>query len=158
MFTSSRASACLVLVAFGAVAAGCGASSSGGGSSSALSKSQIDTQANAICAAESAAGEAVPTPSNVQDASQTAAYFDKVDPIIGHATTELAALKPDSSVATDWNAYIALRKQEAALIHTIRLKADAKDPSGLTQLQNSTALGEKVDTAATAVGAATCAE
>jgi hypothetical protein len=157
MFSSSRASACLVVVALGAAAAGCGGSSSGGGSS-ALTKTQIDAKADAICTSESTAGEAVPTPSNIQDAKQAATYFDQVDPIIANATAKLSALKPDSAVATDWNAFIAVRKQETALIHTIRMKADAKDPSGLTELQNSTALSQKVDTAATTVGATSCAE
>ena len=157
MFSSSRASACLVLVTLGAAVAGCGGSSSGGGSA-ALTKAQIDSAANTICGAEATAGQAVPTPSNIQDATQAAAYFDQIDPIIAGATSKLVALKPDSSVAADWNAFIALRKQETTLIHTIRTKADAKDRSGLTDLQNSSALGQQVDAAATKVGAATCAE
>jgi hypothetical protein len=152
--SSAAAAACALAVA---TLAGCGGSSSGGGSS-ALTKTQLDAQANAICAAESKAGEAIPAPSNINDATQAAAYFDKVDPVISGATAKLEALTPDSDAATDWNAFIALRKQLTALIHTVREKADAKDPSGLQDLTNSQALGKQVDTAATKVGAASCAE
>jgi hypothetical protein len=157
MFSSTRSSAgttaaCLAtVVAFGALAAGCGASSG-------LSKSALDAKANAICGAEAKAGEAVPAPSNIQDATQAAAYFDKVEPIVSGATTKLEALKPGSSIKTDWNAYIALRKQETTLLQTVRQKADAKDPSGLADLDKEPDLAKKVDAAATKVGAATCAE
>jgi hypothetical protein len=150
-----------VLVALGAAAAGCGGSSSGGGGgSSALNKAQLDAAANTICAAESTAGEAVPAPNStsIQDAKKAAAYFDQIDPIISGATAKLVALKPDSSIATDWNAYIALRKQFSTTIHDIRQKADAADPSGLTEYAGLGVLGPKVDTAATKAGAPTCAE
>ncbi|HVY11199.1 MAG TPA: hypothetical protein VHB18_13740 [Mycobacteriales bacterium] len=159
---SGRVSAGLTFLALVALTAACGGSSSGGsgaaGAGRALDKADLVAAANAICVAEAQTGSAVPTPSDINDADQAAAYFDKIDPIIGSATNKLEALTPDDSVAADWNAFIGLRKQEADLIHRIRTKADAKDPSGLDDLRNSAPLARQVDTAATKVGADSCAE
>ena len=150
----------LTVATLGAALAGCGGGSSGGGTTGggALSRDQIVEKANAICAAEASAGEAIPQPSNIQDADQAAAYFDQVDPLISSTTTKLAALKPDSDVAADWNAYVALRKEFATLMHTVREKADAADRTGLQDLQNSQDLTTRVEAAATKVGADTCAK
>src|SRR5689334_15813694 len=109
MHISSRSSVAYaaVVAALGTALAGCGGGSSGGG---ALSRDQIITQANAICAAEESAGEKIEPPSSIQDAEAAAAYFDQVDPLISSTTNKLAALKPDDEVAADWNAFITLRK------------------------------------------------
>jgi hypothetical protein len=140
------------------VLAGCGGSSSGGsgGSGSALSKADLDTQANAICVAEETAGKAVPEPKDISDATQAAAYFDQIDPIIQGATAKLEALTPDSATAADWNAFLTDRKAFSNSMHDIREKADAKDKSGLTELENLST--DKLAADATAVGATSCGE
>jgi hypothetical protein len=78
--------------------------------------------------------------------------------VVLRATTKLAALKPASSVQSDWAAFMTLRQQETALLQTIRRKADAKDASGLVDLRSEPPLGTKVDEAATKVGATACAD
>ena len=144
----------VAVVALGASLAGCGSS----GGSKALTRAQIDAAANAICTAEAKAGNAVPRPSgtDIADAQKAAAYFDQIDPIIASTTAKLDALKPDSEVSSDWNAFIAARDAFSAKMHEIRQKADKADRSGLTDLQNlSTAT---LAAAATKVGAASCNE
>jgi hypothetical protein len=139
------------------VLAGCGGSSSGGsGGSGALTKAQLDTQANAICTAEETDGKAVPQPSDLSDATQAAAYFDKIDPIIQDTTTKLEALTPDSADAADWNAFLTDRKAFSNSMHDVREKADASDKSGLTELENLST--DKLAATATAVGATSCGE
>jgi hypothetical protein len=46
----------------------------------------------------------------------------------------------------------------SSLLKTVRRKADAKDASGLTDLQRAPALQKTVQAAATAVGATACAQ
>ncbi|HVX69207.1 MAG TPA: hypothetical protein VHA79_05895 [Mycobacteriales bacterium] len=148
----------MTVAAVGAALAGCGGGSSGGGAASgaALTRAQIIEQANTICAAEETAGEKIPTPDDIQDAKQAAAYFDQVDPLISSTTDKLAALQPDSEVAGDWNAFISLRKSFTAKMHAIRDKADAADRSGLQDLQNLST--DDLAAAADKVGAKTCNE
>ncbi|HEX3706623.1 MAG TPA: hypothetical protein VHV76_08340 [Mycobacteriales bacterium] len=128
------------------------------GGSSGLSKSAIDSKANAICAAENSARDAIPQPSDLGDATRAAAYFDRIEPVVVAATTKLSALKAASSVQNDWGAFFTLRQQETTLLQTIRRKADAKDASGLVDLKSEPPLGTKVDEAATKVGATACAD
>jgi hypothetical protein len=144
MHISSRSSVAYAAVAaaLATALAGCGGGSSGGGddatSSAPLSRSEIIAKANAICAAEETAGEKITPPDSttIQDAKVAAAYFDQVDPLISETTNKLAALKPDDEVAADWNAFVDLRKEFSATMHTIRTKADNADRSGLQDLQN----------------------
>jgi hypothetical protein len=149
----------MTVAALGATLAGCGGSSSGGGDDSAgatLARADLVEQANAICAAEETEGEKIEPPANIQDADEAAAYFDQVDPLISETTDKLAALKPDSEVAADWNAFLDLRKEFTTLMHTVREKADAADRSGLDDLRSSQGLTDRVKTAAEKVGADTC--
>lgn len=128
------------------------------GGSSGLSKAELSKQANAICTAEQKAGEAVPAPSNIQDASQAAPYFDKIVPIIVGATTKLAALKPADEIKADWNAFLTQRKSLTTLMQTVQHKADAKDASGLADLSTEPDLAKKMAAAATKAGATACAQ
>jgi hypothetical protein len=148
----------VTIAALGAALAGCSSGSSSGGDTSGatLTRAQIITQADSICAAEETAGEKIPTPDDIQDAKQAAAYFDQVDPLISSTTDKLAALKPDSEVAGDWDAFIALRKSFTAKMHEIRGKADAADRSGLQDLQKLST--DDLAAAADRVGAKTCNE
>jgi hypothetical protein len=138
------------------VLAGCGGGSSGGGGSGALTKTQLDAQANAICTAEETDGKAVPQPSDLSEATQAAAYFDKIDPIIQGTTTKLEALTPDGADAADWSTFLTDRKAFSTTMHDIREKADASDKSGLTELENLST--DQLAAAATAVGATSCDE
>jgi hypothetical protein len=145
-----------VVAALGATLAGC---SGGGGSASSggpLTRAQLITEANAICAAEVSAGERIPHPDDIQDPTQAAEWLDQVDPLISSTTNKLAALQPDGSAASDWSTFIRLRKAFTNKMHEIRAKADAKDRSGLKDLLrlSTTALAA----AAEKVGAKTCDE
>ncbi len=133
--------------------AACGSSSS----SDTLSRKQIDAKAGSICQAATTKGKAIKAPSSFQDAGVAAAYFDKVVPIVDAATAKLQALKPDSSVSADWNAYMKDRQTAGALLKTIRHKADTKDASGLKDLQRIPALAAKESAAAKKLGAPACA-
>jgi hypothetical protein len=146
-------SATLGVVLAGAALAGCG-----GSSSSELNRSQIVAKANAICAATVAAGKKVPQPSNIQDAVAAARYFDAAVPIVAKGVSQLGALKPDSSVSADYNAYTSALKASLVQLQKIQHKADAHDPSGLQDLQNFTTYSQQVNAAAVKLGAKTCGQ
>jgi hypothetical protein len=100
----------------------------------------------------------VPSPSNLQDPSAAAGYFDKIAPLTAKETADLAALKPDASVANQWNTFIAAQKSANDLLQKIKAKADAKDASGLQYLRQVPAAGTRVQVAATKSGATICAQ
>jgi hypothetical protein len=132
----------------------CGSS----GSSSGLSRSDLVSKANAICQTAQTAAKAVPQPTSLQDAATAAAYFDKVAPITAKETADMQALNPDGSASGDWKAFIAQQVSANALLQTIKSKADAKDPSGLQDLQKVKPQGDQVAAAATKLGATVCAQ
>ena len=108
-----------------------------GGSSSTLSRSQLVAKANAICNTAVNEGRTIPVPQDlVTNAAAAAAYFDKVTPIVDKETADLGALKPDSSAAADWNAFVSVRKSTDQTIDTIKQKADAHDRSGIALLRS----------------------
>jgi protein-tyrosine-phosphatase len=141
----------LVVLAAGLTA--CGSSGSSG-----LSRSAIDKQASSICAKASKDLAAVKQPRNIQDATAAAAFFDKVAPIADQQMKDLKALKPSKAVAADWKDFITKADSATGLLDTIRRKADAKDASGLNDLQKVGSASAIVDAAATKVGATACAK
>jgi hypothetical protein len=143
--------ALLVIAALGAMVAGCGGSSS-------LSKADLDSKANSLCQTAGNKIKTIPTPSNIQDATQAAAYFDNVVPIITDVTNKLADLKPAADVKADWDAFITAQKAETAAFVSIQHKADVKDSSGLTDLAKVRPLDQAVNAAATKVGATGCSD
>lgn len=138
------------------VLAGCSGGSGGAAGGAALTKSQLDTQANAICVAEQTAGKQVAAPDDISDIRQTAAYFDKIDPIIQSATDKLAALTPDGGEAAAWEAFLSARKAFSRSMHDVRLKADAGEESAVSELENLST--DRLAAAAAAVGASSCGE
>jgi hypothetical protein len=142
-----------LIASIGLTACGSSDSSSGG---SDLSRKDIAAKANAIC--KKAEGEAnkITPPTNIQDASAAAAYFDKTAPIIDQETKDLAALKPDSDVKGDWDAFIGKQNAANDLFQKVRAKADAKDASGLEDLKKIEPLGDAVTSTAKKVGATSC--
>lgn len=143
--------AVLAVAALSATVAGCG------GGSKTLSKADLATKANAICKAGGDKLNAITPPSNIQDATQAAAFLDKVVPVISDVTNQLAALKPASDIKADWDAFITAQKAESAEFVAVQHKADAKDATGLTDLTSKVpALEQTVNTAAAKVGATGC--
>jgi hypothetical protein len=135
--------------------AGCGGSSS---SSAQLNHSQLVAKADAICTTAQKQAHTVAAPTSLADVNQAAPYFDKIAPITNTETQALAALKPDSAAASDWNAFISAQKAANSLLATIHKKADAKDLSGLQDLRKIVPAGNAVIAAATKFGAGVCAE
>lgn len=168
MNRKSRLGTALAVLVTSASVAACGGSSSSSSSASAsasstssssgLSRTEIVAKANAICAAGSAAGKAIPAPASFQDATVAAKYFNAVVPIVTRSLSQLEVLKPDSSVSADWNAYMAQRRLGVTLLETIQRKANAKDPSGLKDLQQAPAMQARLVSLAKAVGATKCAQ
>jgi hypothetical protein len=140
------------LCAAALLTAGCGSSHRIG-----LSRSEIDTRANSICGAAQRQAQAVPAPANLSTTTVAAAYFDKVAPITDAETTAIAALKPGSAVAADWNAFMVQQQGANELLQEIRAKADAKDRAALQELQLISGVAQKVAAAARKAGATTCA-
>lgn len=134
--------------------AACGGSSS----SSGLSRSQIVSQANTICAAGVAQSASIKAPASFQNPTVVADYLNKIEPITASQTAKLEALKPVNSVKPQWDTYIAARKFGLGLLQTLQRKANAKDPSGLTDLQQVPAMQRRIIAAADALGATQCAK
>jgi hypothetical protein len=132
--------------------AACGSSSSG------LSKSALVSKANSICAAAVTQGSGLQQPTSFQNPTVVAAYLNKVEPITAGATAKLEALTPASSVKSQWDAFIAARKYGLSLLKTLQQKANAKDPSGLADLQKVPAMQQRIVAAANALGASECAK
>jgi hypothetical protein len=151
VYRKSKLGALATIGVLGATVAGCG-------SSAGLSRTSLDSKANEICRSTQKSASAVPSPTNLQDASAAAGYFDKIAPLTAKETSDLAALKPDGSVANDWNAFIAAQKSANDLLQRIKSKADTKDASGIQDLHQVPAAGTRVQAAATKVGATICAQ
>jgi hypothetical protein len=128
------------------------------GGSSTLSKSALVSKANSICAAAVSQSSGIQQPTSFQNPAVVAAYLNKIEPITASATSKLEALKPDSSVKSEWDAYIAARKSGLQLLQTLQHKANTKDPSGLADLQRVPAMQQQVVAAANALGASECAK
>jgi hypothetical protein len=144
-----------VLCASVALAA-CGSSSSN--SASGLSKRQLAVNTNAICDKYKAKIKAVPAPANVADATQAAAYFDKIAPLYGQAVGAMRALKPASGVSAEWTTVVAGFGAVSALIDQIKTAADSHNPSGLALLPKVKPLRDAANVNANALGATDCAK
>ncbi len=125
--------------------------------SSGLSRAELLSRSNSICASAQKAASAVPSPSNLQHA---AAYFNQIAPITAKETSELDALRPASSasVSSAWNAFISAQKSANGVLQTIRSSIDARRPLGLQGLRQVSGVGQRVQSAATELGAFTCAQ
>jgi hypothetical protein len=148
MTLSINRPAALVSAAAAIAVAGCG-------SSGTLSRSALVKKADPICANENAQSNAVQKPSG-RDANAIAAYFDKLIPIANMGTSQLEKLKPDSSVASDWNSYLTARKDAINLLQTIDQKAHSRDPSGRQDLVRVQPAATKVRQTASKLGATQC--
>jgi hypothetical protein len=125
------------------------------GGSSTLSRTALVAKANAICATAQTSAKQVAQPTSI---AQATTYFDKIAPITDKETANLKALKPDSSVSADWNAFIDAQVAANTLLQSIRKKLDAKDASGIQELRQVDAVAQRVVSAATKLGATTCTQ
>ena len=126
-------------ISTGAIAvAGCGGSST-------LSKSQLDTKVNALCSGFIAKAKAIPVPSDFTSNPKSAAtYLDKVVAAADPTATQIKALKPDSSVQSDFNAFTTAFSHDIDLIKTAAGQAHAADKTGLNTLAQESAYDRSV--------------
>jgi Putative metallopeptidase len=137
------------------VLAGCG----GSGGSSDLSKSELASRANAICASSTAAVNKIPAPADFSsNAVAAAAYLDKVVRLEQSGVNQLKGLKPASDVKAGYEAYLADLSHQLGLLRSADHKAHAKDSSGLQDLSAMQAYQQKTShPAALRVGLTKCA-
>jgi hypothetical protein len=142
-------------IALAAAALAVGLTACGSSSDKELSKTDLVAKANAICKTATATGNKIKAPASLDNPTTAAAYFDKVAPLVEKEDHDLRALKPDSDVKADWNAYLTAEGKAVALLAKVTRKAHAKDPSGVTDLQNATT-GPPVQAAARKLGMTEC--
>jgi hypothetical protein len=107
----------------------CGSSSSGG-----LSKVQLAAKVNAACAAYNSAVNSVKVPNDyATNAASAAAYLDRVKPLVDTEKNTITALKPDSSVKSDFDAYVMDGQHQYALFTDLVAKAHANNRAGLVE-------------------------
>jgi len=123
-----------------------------------LSKEEFAKKAEAICKEYENKVEAVEEPQNAQDADDAAQYLDEVTPIVEEGVAKLKDLEPPEDVKSDWDDYIESSEQGTKLLKESAEKANAKDPSGLQDLQQLDAITAKGKAAAKKVGATGCAD
>lgn len=149
----------LAIVALGVGVAACGSSSSKSTTTATgLTRAQLVSQANTICATAQTASSAIKAPASLADATVAAKYFDQVAPITDTETQALKALVPASEAQADYAAFVAAQDGANTLLQTIRQKADTRDASGLQDLKQVPATSQRVAAAASKLGAATCAQ
>jgi hypothetical protein len=129
----------------------------GGSSDDKLSRSELADNANKTCAKYQAQLRAVREPADITDATQAASYFRSVQRIGHKARGELTKLKPADDVKADYDAYLAAQAEGMRLLDTLLNKAEARDRSGLQDLQKLVPLGKKTSAAASKAGLTTCA-
>jgi hypothetical protein len=126
----------LALVSAGAAAValtGCGGDDddAGGG----LSQQELNKQTASICRDANERIAAVEQPADITNAEQAAAFFAELDEINKQGLSELRALEPEEALSADYNRFVDAIAEQSEFIEGILAKAEAKDPSGLQDLQ-----------------------
>jgi hypothetical protein len=110
---------------------------SGCGGSSGLSMSQLDTKGNAICAKVKTQGKSLTVPSDF--ATNPVAFSTTISELIAifqPAQQKLKALKPTSSLKSDYNAFLSDSAHEVAMLRQSFNKAKLSDLAGAIALAN----------------------
>ena len=133
--------------------AGCGSSSKS------LSKADLDAKVNAICKTENAQQAKIKVPPDfTTNPTAAATYLTALDNNVGSTVSQLKGLKADSSVKSQYDAYIADVEHAQSLLKTALAKAKAKDRTGLQTVQQlGNYLTNTVHPAEKALGFTTCA-
>jgi hypothetical protein len=133
-----------------AVVAGCG----GGGG---LSKKELASKADAICAKYSKEGQKLGAP-DLSDPEKAADYFDKATDLANRQQDELEGLEPSDSVKSDYAKLTKATGQATDLLGDLAEAAKAKDQKkGGELVAKLTPISQAVDTAAKDIGADSCA-
>jgi hypothetical protein len=132
------------------VAVGCG-----GGDG--LSRKELASKANDICAKYSKEGQKLGSP-DLADPKKAEDYFNKATDLAQEQQDELTALEPADSVKADYDKLTKATGDATALLSDLAAAAEAKDQEkGVELVQKLTPISEAVDTAAKDIGATSCA-
>jgi len=149
-----------VVAATGALAllGGCGGDDDEGGG---LSKAELNEKTGALCKESSRKADAIPEPTNIEDADQAATYFGRIVALADEHVAKLQALEPEESLKPAYDEYLVAAEATRAFFKGILAKAQAKDPSGLQDLQQEAETGtleKRNEDAARKAGLTICAE
>ena len=149
------------LIAAAAVAslaiAGCGGGDDGE-SNAGLSYSELGTEMNKICTEYDPKVDAA-TDKLQGKATEDAAVFDEIVPIIEEGTGKFKALDPPSELQADFDNFISLADQTVALIKKAQTAAKSGDQQEYVTVAKEirdSPLDEQSDEAASKLGAAEC--
>jgi len=148
-----RSSALLGTVALLAVAAGCGGG--GGNDADRLTRAQLATRANVICARVHRETNALPEPKTLD---QLADGTGKVKKIFDEGIADMKELVPPEAIEDDFNEFIEISERESELLTEISSAARDGDRAEVRRL---VAEGERednrADSLARSFGARQCA-
>jgi hypothetical protein len=152
--TTIRRAGAVAALAVALAAAGCG----GGGGDDRLSKQELATKANAICARYSQEGDRLTAPKDITDPKQAHAFFAKAHDIAKRQQDALERLKPAASAKAQYTAMTGATGKATALLGDLTAAAAAKDAQkGANLLQRLQPDSDAVDRTANALGATRCA-
>lgn len=163
-----RRSVGIALVAAVAIAAlalaGCGSSDEKGGSASGsgdrptLNRAALAAQADAICATyRSKFLDTVELPSDLTDLASVGAYAAASHDLFQQRHAELAALMPDDTIKSQWDAFITADQGNVDVVGQLEAAAKTKVVAKIAQVTgDSQSVLKKAVAAADAVGATGC--
>ena len=144
--------------ALGCAAAAAMLTAAGCGGDDALSKKELASEANKICAKYSKEGDKLKAPQNIGDPEQASKFFADAHDIAKRQQDDLEALTPADDVKQDYEAMTAATGKATTLLADLQTAAEDKDAKkGAELLQELEPESKKVDEAANAIGATTCA-
>jgi hypothetical protein len=139
------------------VAAGAALLIAGCGGGDTLSKAELIKKANAICVKYSEKGKALGQP-DLANPATAEAYFKKAGGLAQAQTDELNALKPPDAQKDDYKKLTDAYGTATGLLSDLADAAGKKDKTAGTKLISElTPISQKVDDAARAIGATSCA-
>lgn len=160
-----RAVVALVALALAApVLAGCGSSdekggaTSGSGDQQALDRSTLAAKADAICATYRGKFlDTVKLPSDLTDLASVGTYAAASHDLFQQRHAELAALTPDDTTKSQWDAFIAADQGNVDVVGRLEAAAKTKVVANIARVtgESQSALSKAV-AAADAVGATGC--
>lgn len=102
-----------------------------GGGGSALSKSEFDAKANAICAKYTKKIDAVPGPRNI---NQVPAYVVLVKPYVERGVDELASLEPPANLRDTFASWMSTQREAITQTDELRQAAERNDLVGVNRM------------------------
>jgi hypothetical protein len=124
-----------------------------------LSREDLLSKANAICASAEGQAAAVPEPSSTRDPAATSRYVSALIPIAQREFRELRALEPPADLRVRYGAYLAAGDRGVSLLKQLRAAAQARRAErARTLLMRLETLTNHADDQAKKLGLGDCAE